>query len=60
MRDAFTRAASDFLQEMAASPNPETARQREVVVRPAFQSYVIATTKLSDALEADSLQRATL
>ena len=54
--DAFTRAATTFVESFTNSAPSEMNRQRDEVLRPAFRRYQTATTKAADALEAESLQ----
>jgi len=57
--DAFDRAALDTLRLIEANQIPEAQKQRETVSRPAYNSYVAATTRASELLHTSSLQAST-
>ncbi len=54
--EEFTSAANHFVDTIGASPVVDANRQRDETLRPAFERYLIATTKFADAVEVDSLQ----
>ena len=53
---AFSRRATDCVDSFTNSAPSEMNQRRDEVLRPAFQRYQVATTKVADALEAESLQ----
>jgi hypothetical protein len=54
--DTFTEKASEVVNLLAAGDSVQATRRREEVLRPTFDSYVAATTKAADILEAESLR----
>jgi formyltetrahydrofolate synthetase len=55
--EEFTHAANELVNATASAVDvSDLTRRREEIVRPAFERYLIATTKFADAVEADSLK----
>jgi hypothetical protein len=54
--EAFSEEAGQVVGLFEADKSAEAIRHREQVVRPAFERYVAATTKVSDVLESQSLR----
>ena len=52
--EAFTRIGEQVVAEFAADRVSEATRIRDEILRPAFERYLTATTKLSDVVEAAS------
>jgi hypothetical protein len=53
--EAFNRAATDVIALIEANNVPEATKQRESVLRPAYNGYVATTTKAADLLHLASL-----
>lgn len=51
--DEFTQVSLDVLRLAAAGKMEEASRMRDETVRPAFDRYLDATTKVADLLQAD-------
>jgi len=54
--EAFDRAATDTIRLLEANQIPEATKQRETVLRPAYNHYITVTTHASGSLRASSLQ----
>jgi hypothetical protein len=54
--NAFSRTATEVIGLFELGQSAEASRQREQSLRPAFDRYVAATTKLADELEVHSLR----
>jgi hypothetical protein len=54
--EAFDRAAIETVRLLEANQIAEAAKQRETILRPAYNNYVSATTRASDSLRTSSLE----
>jgi hypothetical protein len=54
--EGFTQAATPVINLLESSSGAQAGRQREQLLRPAFDRYVAATTKAADVLEERSLR----
>jgi hypothetical protein len=54
--EAFDQAAIDTIRLLETNDIPEVTKQREAVLRPAYNRYVAATTRTSELLHSSSLK----
>jgi len=54
--EAFSQTAAEVVRLLGTGKKPEASKQREQLLRPAFERYVAATTKAADVLRAESLR----
>ncbi len=54
--EAFSRTAEKIIGLLESAENAEAGRQREELLRPAFERYIAATAKAANVLEAQSLK----
>jgi len=54
--ETFNRTALTVLDSLASGKNAEASRQREELLRPAFDHYIAAMTKAADKIHAQSLR----